>query len=262
MAHPRIDGQTPISLRKQQMREFNSPGCPVFLFLISTRAGGLGIDLPTADRVIIYDPDFNPFMDLQAQSRAHRIGQKRPVVVYQLITKCTVEEKILQKSKRKLAIEHLVMNPYRQPNVKDLHSILLHGAKKILSRKQKLASAICYDDNAIEILVRLDPTPDEKYVPDDNGYLGSINSFESGNDNELPSSPKAEDWEKMLGPVKNVPDDRELGRGKRQKKAVNYACEDESGSDEIYSPESGNSDLSSDEDTDSGNDCLEVQPEN
>uniref|UniRef100_A0A1D1Z0P6 CHD3-type chromatin-remodeling factor PICKLE n=1 Tax=Anthurium amnicola TaxID=1678845 RepID=A0A1D1Z0P6_9ARAE len=259
LAYFRIDGQTPISLRQQQMKEFNSPGCNVSLFLISTRAGGLGLDLPTADRVIIYDPDFNPFMDLQAQSRVHRIGQTRPVVVYQLITKGTIEEKILQKSRRKLAIENLVMNPSRKPSVEDLHSVLLHGAKKILSRKHKITSAIHYDDSAIETLMKLDPAPDEKYVPDENGYLGSIYSFNAEMDNEeTPPSPKVEDWETIMGPQVDVPKDGELGRGKRKKKAVSYQCEEESDSDEIYSPEDSLSNVSSDEDMEPGPDHSEI----
>lgn len=66
-----------------------------FIFLLSTRAGGLGINLTSADTVVIYDSDFNPQMDLQAMDRAHRIGQKREVRVYRLITEDTVEEKII-----------------------------------------------------------------------------------------------------------------------------------------------------------------------
>lgn len=66
-----------------------------FIFLLSTRAGGLGINLTSADTVVIYDSDFNPQMDLQAMDRAHRIGQKKEVRVYRLITQDTVEEKII-----------------------------------------------------------------------------------------------------------------------------------------------------------------------
>jgi SWI/SNF-related matrix-associated actin-dependent regulator of chromatin subfamily A member 5 len=70
-------------------------GSDKFIFLLSTRAGGLGINLTAADTVIIYDSDFNPQMDLQAMDRAHRIGQKNIVNVYRLITENTVEEKIV-----------------------------------------------------------------------------------------------------------------------------------------------------------------------
>ena len=66
-----------------------------FLFLLSTRAGGLGINLQTADTVILFDSDWNPQVDLQAQDRAHRIGQKKQVHIYRLLTADTIEEKIL-----------------------------------------------------------------------------------------------------------------------------------------------------------------------
>ena len=72
-----------------------SPNSDKFVFLLSTRAGGLGINLTSADTVIIYDSDWNPQMDMQAMDRAHRIGQKNPVMVYRLITENTIEEKII-----------------------------------------------------------------------------------------------------------------------------------------------------------------------
>lgn len=81
----RIDGSTDIKSRESQIDMFNSTD-EHFLFLLSTRAGGLGINLTAADTVVIYDSDFNPQMDLQAMDRAHRIGQKRFVKVYRLVT--------------------------------------------------------------------------------------------------------------------------------------------------------------------------------
>ena len=74
-AHLRLDGSTETSERERLMKEFNAPGSPHFLFVLSTRAGGLGINLQTADTVIIFDSDWNPTADAQAQARAHRIGQ-------------------------------------------------------------------------------------------------------------------------------------------------------------------------------------------
>ncbi|KAF0920673.1 hypothetical protein E2562_036182 [Oryza meyeriana var. granulata] len=255
--YARIDGQTPLSVRQESIKEYNNSDSETFIFLMSTRAGGLGVDLPGADRVIIYDPDFNPFMDLQAQSRAHRIGQTRPVVVYQLITKCSVEEKILQKSKQKLAIENMLMNSSKKPSADELQSILLHGAKTIVDRKKVSATSIHYDDEAIENLLKLDPSSGEKCSSDDNGYLGSIVSFAHGVEDEAPSSPKVEDL-KVLKPATPKVD---LGRGKRQRKVVNYADEVENeDSDDMYAPEgsstSESSSSSSDDDTDS---ALQLQ---
>lgn len=79
------------------------------MFLLSTRAGGLGINLATADIVILYDSDWNPQVDLQAQDRAHRIGQKKPVQVFRLITEGSVEEKILERAMVKLKLDAMVV---------------------------------------------------------------------------------------------------------------------------------------------------------
>lgn len=81
----------------------------VFVFLLSTRAGGLGINLVAADTVIFYDNDWNPTMDSQAMDRAHRLGQTRPVTVYRLVTRHTVEERILERAKQKARIQSLVI---------------------------------------------------------------------------------------------------------------------------------------------------------
>lgn len=105
----RIDGSTPSSGRQRVINAFNAPNSGVFLLLISTRAGGLGLNLATADTIILFDPDFNPFVDLQAQARAHRMGQQREVAVYQLVTAGTVEERIVEMARGKLAIERLVV---------------------------------------------------------------------------------------------------------------------------------------------------------
>lgn len=78
-----------------QLRIFNSPNSEYFIFLLSTRAGGLGLNLQTADTVIIFDSDWNPHQDLQAQDRAHRIGQKNEVRVLRLMMVNSVEERIL-----------------------------------------------------------------------------------------------------------------------------------------------------------------------
>ena len=77
--------------------------------MISTRAGGLGINLVTANHVVLYDSDFNPQIDLQAMDRAHRIGQKKIVYVYRLICKDTVEDKIVQRQAIKLKLDHAVI---------------------------------------------------------------------------------------------------------------------------------------------------------
>lgn len=104
----RIDGSVAQADRQERIRAFNED--PEFkLFLLSTRAGGQGINLATADTVILFDSDWNPQQDLQAQDRAHRIGQKNPVIVYRLATKGTVEEELLGSADAKRRLEKLVI---------------------------------------------------------------------------------------------------------------------------------------------------------
>ena len=107
--HWRIDGSTASSDRQAMIDDFVSPTTDKKVFLLSTRAGGLGINLVSANFVFIFDADFNPQSDLQAIDRAHRIGQKRPVTVYRFVTRNTVEEKITEKAAKKMLIDKLVI---------------------------------------------------------------------------------------------------------------------------------------------------------
>merc|ERR1712203_323308 len=91
----RLDGMTKSDERGEQLKIFNEKDSDYFIFLLSTRAGGLGLNLQTADTVIIFDSDWNPHQDLQAQDRAHRIGQQNEVRVLRLMTVNSVEERIL-----------------------------------------------------------------------------------------------------------------------------------------------------------------------
>nr|CAG8467207.1 4823_t:CDS:10 [Entrophospora candida] len=107
--HQRLDGSVPSEARKKAIENFNAPNSVDFVFLLSTRAGGLGINLNTADTVIIFDSDWNPQNDLQAMARAHRIGQKNHVNVYRFVTKDTIEESILERAKRKMVLEYCII---------------------------------------------------------------------------------------------------------------------------------------------------------
>jgi len=99
----RLDGSTPVGQRQTLCDRFNADP-RVFCFILSTRAGGLGINLTGADTVVFYDSDWNPAMDAQAQDRAHRIGQTRHVMVYRLVSQATVEENVLRKAEEKKAV--------------------------------------------------------------------------------------------------------------------------------------------------------------
>ncbi|CAL8068628.1 unnamed protein product [Calicophoron daubneyi] len=109
----RLDGQTRHEDRQVYIDEYNRPGSSKFIFMLSTRAGGLGINLATADVVIIYDSDWNPQVDLQAMDRAHRIGQTKTVRVFRLITEHTVEERIIVRAEMKLRLDNLVIQQGR-----------------------------------------------------------------------------------------------------------------------------------------------------
>ncbi|CAE6440315.1 unnamed protein product [Rhizoctonia solani] len=112
LEHCRIDGTTSPEDRREQMDWFNKSGHgpdDPRIFLLSTRAGGLGINLVGADTVIFYDQDWNPQMDLQAQDRAHRIGQTRPVLIFRLICQHTIETKIMQSATNKRKLEAMVI---------------------------------------------------------------------------------------------------------------------------------------------------------
>lgn len=104
----RLDGSTGIEKRQKLMDRFNTDP-KLFCFILSTRSGGLGINLTGADTVIFYDSDWNPAMDAQAQDRAHRIGQTREVHIYRLVCSNTVEENILTKARQKRHLDYLVM---------------------------------------------------------------------------------------------------------------------------------------------------------
>jgi len=106
--YTRLDGSTQVSERQNLVDEFNNDP-NIFLFLLSTRAGGQGLNLTGADTVIIHDVDFNPQMDRQAEDRCHRIGQSKPVTVYRLVTSGTVDESIFKIAQQKLVLDAAVL---------------------------------------------------------------------------------------------------------------------------------------------------------
>ena len=105
----RLDGNTKHEERAERMLQFNAPDCDIPIFILSTKAGGLGLNLQTADTVILFDSDWNPAVDEQAQDRAHRIGTVREVRVFRLITQGTIEEQILMKASYKKGLDEMVI---------------------------------------------------------------------------------------------------------------------------------------------------------
>ncbi|KAF7793575.1 hypothetical protein EIP86_004689 [Pleurotus ostreatoroseus] len=139
----RIDGGTAHDDRIVAIDEYNKPDSEKFIFLLTTRAGGLGINLTTADIVVLYDSDWNPQADLQAMDRAHRIGQTKQVYVFRFITEGSVEERMLERAAQKLRLDQLVIQQGRTQvskaaNKDELLEMIAHGAEHIVNSSDDL----------------------------------------------------------------------------------------------------------------------------
>lgn len=233
----RLDGQLSSLEKQRRIDAFNEPGSAIFAFLLSTRAGGVGINLATADTVIIMDPDFNPHQDIQALSRAHRIGQKQKVLCFQLMTKDTVEERIMQIGKKKMALDHALIESMDDDEIAgdDLESILAHGAQALFSDDYQ-KGAIHYDGPAIDRL--LDRSQTEQTKVDDEGsaeaqftYAKVWSNDKANLEDELEAAAEAEApepisssvWDKILAEREEEArrhaeaNQERLGRGERRR---------------------------------------------
>lgn len=124
-----MDGTTPINTRQTMIDQFNKDE-GIFLFLLTTRVGGVGVNLIGANRIIIYDPDWNPSTDIQARERAWRIGQQRHVIIYRLLTAGTIEEKIYHRQVFKLYLTNRILKDAKQKRffkTNDLHELFTLG---------------------------------------------------------------------------------------------------------------------------------------
>ncbi|XP_022907582.2 lymphoid-specific helicase-like [Onthophagus taurus] len=171
----RLDGSDRLDVRGISVDDFNNDS-DVFIFLISTRAGGLGLNLTGADTVIFFDRDWNPQMDLQAQDRCHRIGQTKPVMVYSLITKNTIDEKIVSLGHVKRRLEKIVIKDGKFSNANTSnYRIDLHELKSMLL--QDNSEVVVNNENVLsetELKNLLDRSElyammDKKKVDNDNG---------------------------------------------------------------------------------------------
>nr|XP_057903218.1 chromodomain-helicase-DNA-binding protein 4a isoform X2 [Doryrhamphus excisus] len=248
--YERIDGSITGGMRQEAIDRFNAPGAQQFAFLLSTRAGGLGINLATADTVFIYDSDWNPHNDIQAFSRAHRIGQNKKVMIYRFVTKASVEERITQVAKKKMMLTHLVVRPglgskTGSMSKQELDDILKFGTEELFKdegegeNKEEDSSVIHYDDKAIErLLDRNQDATDDTELQSMNEYLSSFkvaqyvvkdeDEEEEEVQREIIKQEESVDpdyWEKLLRHhYEQQQEDlaRNLGKGKRIRKQVNY----------------------------------------
>ncbi|BGP54869.1 chromatin remodeling complex Adenosinetriphosphatase [Rhodotorula sphaerocarpa] len=153
----RLDGNTAHEDRMEAIDAYNKPDSEKFVFLLTTRAGGLGINLVTADCVVLYDSDWNPQADLQAMDRAHRIGQTKQVYVFRFVTENAVEEKVLERAAQKLRLDQLVIQQGRETKKSstaaskdELVDMIQHGAEKIINAGESMS----VEDDIDEILRR------------------------------------------------------------------------------------------------------------
>ncbi|CAG8529973.1 4347_t:CDS:10 [Diversispora eburnea] len=164
----RLDGSVNQEDRRQQIQDFNT-NPEIKLFILSTRAGGLGINLTAADTVIIYDSDWNPQMDLQAQDRVHRIGQTKPVIIYRLVTGNTIEGKLIDKATAKRKLEKLVIHKgkFKLPTSRDTPIASLAEFAEILSSEDNEKVQLAQHGDEIipeEDLVRLMDRSEEAFA--------------------------------------------------------------------------------------------------
>ena len=131
MEYLRLDGSTPVAVRQDLINEFNAEDSTIPIFILSTRAGGAGINLASANKVIIFDSGFNPQDDIQAENRAHRIGQQRDVEVIRFVSKGTVEEQIYAMGLTKLALDDKVAGDDDEQKDNDRKKAEVEGQKMV-----------------------------------------------------------------------------------------------------------------------------------
>ncbi|KAL1500937.1 hypothetical protein ABEB36_006353 [Hypothenemus hampei] len=222
----RLDGTIKAEDRGELLRKFNDKNSEYFLFLLSTRAGGLGLNLQTADTVIIFDSDWNPHQDLQAQDRAHRIGQQNEVRVLRLMTVNSVEERILAAARYKLTMDEKVIQAG------------MFDQKSTGSERQQFLQSILHNDGTDE--------EEENEVPDDETVNQMVarnedefqifqkmdldrkaEEIRTGKTNRLIQEDELPDWlvkeDDEVETWKFEEEDVLLGRGTRQRKEVDYA---------------------------------------
>jgi len=150
--HERLDGRVRGTDRQKSIDRFNQEE-DAFLFLLSTRAGGVGINLTAADICIIFDSDWNPQNDVQAQARCHRIGQTKDVRIYRLVTSRSFEQEMFDRASKKLGLEQAVLGTFGQdeddakPTNKEMEQLLKKGAYALLEDdNDEVVKQFCADD--------------------------------------------------------------------------------------------------------------------
>ncbi|XP_034140949.1 transcription activator BRG1-like, partial [Drosophila guanche] len=225
----RLDGTTKADERGELLSQFNEKDSEYFIFILSTRAGGLGLNLQTADTVIIFDSDWNPHQDLQAQDRAHRIGQKNEVRVLRLITVNSVEERILAAAKYKLNLDEKVIQAgmFDQKSTGSERRVFLQAIlqnddgeeddeENEIPDDEIINQMIARNEDEFELFQKMDL---ERKKEEENAAVKKARLLE---EKELPSWLLKDDFEVEQLTNEDC-DDKIFGRGNRQRKEVDYS---------------------------------------
>eukprot|EP01103_Thecamoeba_quadrilineata_P008119 TRINITY_DN178_c0_g1_i2.p1 TRINITY_DN178_c0_g1~~TRINITY_DN178_c0_g1_i2.p1 ORF type:complete len:1284 (-),score=358.01 TRINITY_DN178_c0_g1_i2:29-3343(-) len=253
----RLDGSTKADNRGELLAKFNAPNSPYFIFILSTRAGGLGLNLQTADTVIIFDSDWNPQIDLQAQDRAHRIGQTNEVRVLRLVTINSIEEEILARATFKLNIDAKIIQAGMFNNQSNAHERKEFLECLLRSDLNKTAEEDVTSDG--EINEKLARSAKEKETFDEMDRERDAAEQEAWrlSGGKGPKPPRLQqnhelpDWLKRE--AKEILDDEtstDYGRGRRERKDVNYSEESEIWLKNLENPQHDDDD----DDNDNAND--------
>lgn len=196
--YERIDGSVGENDRQAAIDRFNTDP-DAFVFLLSTKAGGVGINLTAANTVIIYDSDWNPQNDIQAEARCHRIGQTQKVKVYRLVTHNTYEEKMYERASKKLGLDHVVldggdMNKEKPMKAKEIEEMLRNGVANIFKDDNTEADAFTAAD-IDQILERRATSTTVDVVSGGDSFFATAN-FKADNDNIDMNS--ADFWAEIL----------------------------------------------------------------
>merc|ERR1712203_1274730 len=220
----RLDGMTKSEERGDMLKVFNSKDSEYFIFLLSTRAGGLGLNLQTADTVIIFDSDWNPHQDLQAQDRAHRIGQKNEVRVLRLMVVNSVEERILAAARYKLNMDEKVIQAgmFNQRSTGSERHQLLQSILRAEEDNEEEEDEAPDDEVVNQMIARSEEEFEQFQAMDiqrrrEDAALGAERKPRLMEESELPPFLVEEEEE-----VEEETPEEILGRGNRSKKESNY----------------------------------------
>ncbi|CAM9125272.1 unnamed protein product, partial [Chrysoparadoxa australica] len=252
----RIDGCITGRERQKAIDKYQEPGSDAFVMLLTTRAGGVGINLTAADTCIIYDSDWNPQNDLQAQARCHRIGQKKSVKVYRLLASKTYEMHLFRTANKKLGLDQAVLSTAGEGksgnqalSKKEVEMLLKYGAHDVFREEEEGASAelskkFCEED--IDSILGRAAVIKHASAKDAGGTknLFSTATFVSGKDGEENQVDVNDPdfWSKVVGLTLPEEKDQQLGRriaatGSKQYAAASDVSDDSDQDLSDYDPE-------------------------